>query len=170
MKNIDRKRPRALVFFCKARERPIARVARAAIRARRRRIAGMIPLIAAIRILTRSPIVHVAIAVGEVAHSPEKRGDVLWPTVLFIRDYPNLAYVIDLRLARPIQLTTRNSERPWLPSLLRWITMGLYPADDCVQSVSATLRAGGVPVPGRITTPVQLFTYLKERGHRVRAF
>lgn len=122
----------------------------------------------AVRVLGRSPWSHVAVADNQVVLNPALSGDQMYGLAWFLTEYPTLAWMVtipgasvDLRAhavipPRPIRA---------LPSILRWITGGLWPARNCLTVAVSVLRDAGIPVPRNVTTPGRLFDWLRQEGY-----
>lgn len=158
------------MFFASSEPYGTDRLVRVVTRAHKKRAARMLALMFLVRRLSRSTLTHVAVSVGQTTISPDKDGDRLWPTLQFIHDYPRLTCVVDVPLVRATSYTPRHKPRLWAPSLIRWATHGLTPADDCVQATIRILRSGGAMIPDRITTPAELLDHFIRKGYRVRTF
>lgn len=120
--------------------------------------------------LTRcgSPM-HCAVTINGVVLDPQINGDRFWPATAYILRYPGLTEVFRVPAPCSVNLDTVADLRPKniLPSLLRRLTFGLWPAPrDCVQTVRRVLSRAGIPTPN-LTTPRQLRDWLAaQRFHR----
>jgi len=113
---------------------------------------------------------HVCIGDGEVVLDSLDRGDRFWPQTVFEAKYPIARIAVDIDVEFDPQLEAvgcrRAPRNKWL-RLLRWVTFGMTPVDDCVSSVAKALRLAGVDVPRRVTTPGEIWDLLRPYG-RVR--
>ncbi len=115
--------------------------------------------------LSGSPLVHVAVSYRGAVLDPGLNGVRFIPEIIFAENHPFLTDIVTVPVGPGIDLDAFASTRrvPAWPTFIRWLTRGLTPAPrDCVSIVAAVLRSGGVAVPRRITTPAQLFRWLKD--------
>lgn len=116
---------------------------------------------------TGSNLLHVCIGFGGAVLDPSVAGQRFWGSTPFTLAYPGLKLAVVVRLKRPIDLEagldTHPRSRLWV--VLRWLTRGRWPCRDCVQEVARHLRAGGLDIPCRITTPEELLDALRKHPH-----
>lgn len=157
--------PFAVVFFAESRTRrvPVRRLAKALRRSGFRRMAVRSALI---RVCSRSVVCHTAIGVGPLVLEPRPSGCVLCPIEHYAIECPGLVRMVNVPLlatpcitawdGRPLGSTAR--------ALARWATRGRVRGNDCVSTVCAVLRCGGVFPPRRIVTPDALMRWLQANG------
>jgi hypothetical protein len=123
-------------------------------------------------LLTRSPISHTAIGFENQVLDPSIGGNLYWPLSAFVLGYKGLSWVFSVPVPLPPRLLdfveSPRRPKPILPTLIRWVSRGLFPTRDCVQVVCRCLRDAGLPVPNRMTTPAQLFDWLRGEGYEMR--
>lgn len=119
-----------------------------------------------IRILTGSKIVHVCIGNHRCVLDPNVRQENLWRRDDFERMYPRISHYMLVRCRHPVIVNaTRKGRLKLLPMVARFATQGVWPeTDDCVQVTCRVLRNAGVPVPLRMTTPIELFRWLAKEA------
>lgn len=119
--------------------------------------------------LTRSPLVHCAISDGEIVIDPSCDGEKMWGHALYAMRYPDLVWCIEVPVHANMELARWQDRRPKsaVPSLLRWLTRGLWPTKDCVQLVLSALRRGKIATPRRMVGPGDLFDWLRAEGHTI---
>ena len=115
--------------------------------------------------LTRSDMVHVAIGDSQIVLDPSLEGVLFHESTLFCMQYPWLGWCVVVPTDKPVDLARFEGIGPLhpLPSFLRWITLGLWPARDCVGITIEALRRAGVKVPNRIVTPGELWDFFRFR-------
>lgn len=123
-----------------------------------------------IRTATGCPLVHVAIGYGGTALNPTIAGDHLHLLTDFAHRHPRLVWCFEVPLRRPIVFTPDPRPRRIWPTVRRWLRGGRGHTRDCVQEVAKYLRQGGVKVPGRLTTPGDLFDFLRSEGYHLEDF
>jgi hypothetical protein len=118
------------------------------------------------RRLTRSEFGHVAIGIGDVVLNPTRDGDVLTSLDVYLGWVPKLRCWFFVPLRRPFPPREPDeTDRSYLPSLVRCLTGGRWPRTrDCVSVVAGILRDGGIPVPPRTCTPRGLHHWLLSQG------
>ena len=125
----------------------------------------------AIALISRSPIVHCAVASDGIVINPSFVGTDAHDVTDFVRHNESLVWSIKVPVPRhPDVLMWMETKRPHFRiarSCLRWASCGLYPSRDCVHIVSEILRSVGVMVPRRITTPAGLFDWLRSHGYEL---
>jgi len=123
-----------------------------------------------IRVLTCSPICHVAIGFDGVVLHPKFGGNEYWPLDVFVERFPTLCAVFRVPFTYAIDLSyyeygVNVPKRPW-PTVLRWLRQGSGEwTEDCLCIALACLQAGGVDVPYDIATPVGLYRWLAHQGY-----
>ena len=122
---------------------------------------------ALIRVCTRSPVCHVAIADDEVVLDPRLDGDLFRPLLPYVLHAPGLYALVRVRAPGPLALARHTPQGPrrLIPSLLCHLTRGRWPCRDCVAVVKAHLRAAGLSVPRHITTPAGLYRWATNHDH-----
>lgn len=120
----------------------------------------------AIRVATWWDVSHVCVSDGRTVLDPSPVGDRFIEERRFVFGYPGLRYGYEVRAQRPIRLHDHKPRPrpPFLVSVLRWLTLGLLPANDCVSVVCRHLRDAGVAIPATVTTPKALFVALHRFG------
>lgn len=146
---------------------------------RRLRIARRFPrktwwwaLGAAVRWQGSFPAAHVAVGCNGVVLDPHISGNRFWPLIAFTLAYPTLLGCYEVPTPRPPDLDRfppRGPKSPW-PTILRWLTRGRWPTEDCVAVAVDVLRHAGVDVPPRTYNPRQLAAWLQAQGYRYVAF
>jgi len=129
-----------------------------------------------IRVLTHSDIAHCTVGFGGASVlDPTFEGNVYWPLEMFLDRYPTLhsAFLVPFTHAIDLEFFgygVGQPKRHW-PTFYRWLRRGVAPwTEDCLCITLACLMAGGVDVPERIYTPVQLHDWLTDQGYpHVRA-
>ena len=150
--------------------RHISLASRIRICARFPRQARRAALASLIRFVTNSEVCHVAIGCNGVVLETGPRGTLFWPFWIYAMNRSLVGvFGIEVEKLPPIELVMLPPT-PVLPSLLRLLTFGLWPADDCVCVVSRLLRQAGVAVPPRIVTPKALVAWLKSQGFTYGSF
>lgn len=131
------------------------------------------------RIMTLSPLIHVAPAGSGVVADVSIMGTRFWSLLKFIKIYPSLdGYIhvpnrcVDGDITVPDY--DRYENRKYPPSALRatlkHITFGLYNrSEDCVTVTKDVLLQAGVEVPRRVTSPVGVKRWLIRRGYAYHA-
>lgn len=126
---------------------------------------------AVIRTMSRSPIVHCAVASDGIVINPSFRGVSAHDAVDFVRHTESLAWSVKIPVAEyPDVLMWREDGRPrfrLVRCALRWASCGLHPSKDCVHTTVEILRSTGVVVPRRITTPAALLDWLRGQGYEL---
>lgn len=144
--------PKVFIAFCKPWRRTD----------RRRRTAAMLT-----RALTRSDLTHVAVSDGEAVISPTFEGVRYYSHLNFFQHFPTIDSTIAVRVDRVADLGRYDDSKLSITrSLLKHLTAGLAPADDCVTIASSILRYGGVNVPRYITSPIALRRYLIKHNQK----
>lgn len=112
------------------------------------------------RVLTQSPIVHLAVGSGNYVLDPMPTGDVLRDHLRYVARFPTVTF--QLRVPTPHQVELVVDPRPYsgLSSLVRYVTCGLTPTRDCVQTAATTCRRAGLHVPWWVTTPTDIIDHL----------
>jgi len=114
-----------------------------------------------VRGLTGSPFSHVAIGDGLYVLSPMVIGDRFFPSTEY-RPASGVSVALVVPLDRPMRIDPPHykprSIRGVLSTIVRWMTGGLTPADNCVTVAVRLLRTGGAKLPNRITSPLELWS------------
>lgn len=125
----------------------------------------------AIRLISRSPIVHCAVASDGIVINPSFKGIVALDQTDFARRYPSLVWSIHVPVATLPDLIAwheyHNARFRIIRSAIRGATFGLVPSKDCVHTVIEILASVGVVVPRRITTPAAMFDWLRAQGYEL---
>ncbi len=126
-----------------------------------------------VSVATRSRLTHVALGVemGDDSAVLECRvwSDRFVAETAYVMHVENLdrVFVIDAPGSAGLQDYRRRwYPRPLLPTVLRWVTGGRTPANDCVTVTSRLLRKAGVDVPPRITSPHELRIWLDGQRYK----
>ena len=119
--------------------------------------------------ITRCEFIHVAVGSSDVVMTVSERGVHYWPFDPFVEYYPGVTWAVAVPSSRSPHIEQRLV-RPCrrLPMLLRWITRGMWPSNDCVTSTREVLRSVGVEAPRTVTTPGQMFDWLRSEGYEFR--
>lgn len=120
-----------------------------------------------IKRLTRSDVVHVAVGDHDVVINPTLVRNQVWPRLIYEEKAHGLHSVVVIHvehMAGLEQFEDGKKRGPW-PSLFRWLTFGLTPADNCVTVTLRTLRESAVPAPRRIVSAQQLLDWLRKEGY-----
>ena len=163
----------AFVFFCYRRERPPITASRFVQVLRRQPLVAWCSILAGWIMIANggSRIIHCAFgdsANGVVINPGLDDGNTLWALRAYAMVYPRIDGAITVHVQGHIDLERyplRKPRRAW-PTILRWLTMGLTPADNCVTLVADCLRQGGMTVPRRIQTPQALHDWLLQHGNK----
>ncbi len=121
--------------------------------------------------LSRSCYTHVMIGFADTVLDPSSKGCFFYDLESTIEFYPALGAVFRIPFTYPIDLNYfRHLEGKPLatwPTIRRWLQIEFGfnhgGTDDCICVVLACLRAGGLDVPMRIVSPVELFRWLRNR-------
>ena len=122
------------------------------------------------RTLSASDIAHCAIGVDGAVLDPGMTCDRYWPESAFVDRYPTLAAIVILEVNPLPDLDERPQQgprRPWR-TIIRWLSRGATPANDCVTVVVYHLARAGVVVPRYVTTPRALYRFLQGDRHARR--
>jgi hypothetical protein len=122
-----------------------------------------------IALLTRCEFIHVAVGSSEVVMTVSAAGARYYPFQVFVEYYPGVTWAVAVPSSKSPHIEPRLV-RPCsrLPMLLRWITCGFWPSHDCVTSTREVLRSVGVEAPRTVTTPGQMFDWLRSEGYEFR--
>lgn len=120
-----------------------------------------------IRFVTRFPSSHVAVGYAGATLDPTFAGNYFYPMDAYAIWYKGLIGIFEVPIAFPIDLERFpvGRHKQVIPTVIRWLTFGNWPTEDCVQVVAECLRQGGVRVPDRILSPRQLFMWLMKKGY-----
>lgn len=124
----------------------------------------------AVRCFTLSNVTHCSVAYDGLVIDPVVQGNLPYPVIPYSLEHPNLVGCFTVPVHAPIDLrdVPLFRRKPWLASVVRWLSLGLFPpegCDDCVCTVSDILRHGGVGVPRRIVSPRGLFRWLENHEY-----
>lgn len=115
-----------------------------------------------IELLTRSRVNHVAIGALGVVINPVPSGDTVWAQSVFEARYPGeLVWAVDVYTCLHSDTLVRYVRfwRDPIPSLLKYLTLGVVESQDCVSE--ATLLLGA---PSDIISPAGLARWLMDNG------
>lgn len=123
-----------------------------------------------IRRLGRSEFTHVAIGqcsswYDGVVFDVTIKGHALWPLLGYVQLRPVTdIYEFDTDRMIDFDRYMPGERKRALPTFLRWLTRGRWPARDCVTLTAECLRHAGVDVPVRMTTLRQLHDWITDQG------
>lgn len=125
-----------------------------------------------IRRLTQSDVVHVSFGDRDVVINPTHRRNQVWARTAYSNGAKGLHSVVHVKCEKTIDLARfeRSSPRRYWPSVLRWATFGVTPANNCVTETVSALREAGLRVPRRMVSASQLLDWLREEGHDFALF
>jgi len=120
-----------------------------------------------LRVITYTEYTHVAIGYRGAVLDPVFAGNRFWPLIGYVVGYPGLydAFEVPVSGDVPLEDYEGGGPKPVWPTLVRWLTAGVYQTDDCVCVVCGALRKAGVDVPSYIISPGQLHRWLELRRH-----
>ena len=125
-----------------------------------------------IRFLSGSKLSHVAVGDGRVVLECRRLGDRFHRHRPYVLKRPALIAGFTVPVCRKPDLDTYAIARKrsvW-PTILTWATRGRYPSTACVEQVKQILNDSGFYIPRRITTPVQMYRYLMDKGCKYEGF
>ena len=121
------------------------------------------------RFLTATPFAHCVVSHDGVVLDPSLKGNRFWPVIQYVLRHPGLTHGYRVPASADPKLDdfegVEYDAPPVVPTLLRWLTRGFWPANDCVATTTTCLRRAGVSVPTWIVTPRQLSDWLWHRGY-----
>lgn len=85
-----------------------------------------------------------------------------------LADHPVLAAVVIIPSCPvSVQQESIYAKVRVVPTILRFLTAGLFPSNDCVSHTTKMLQNGGVYIPWWVVTPDQLFQWLRSKGYTI---
>lgn len=117
----------------------------------------------AIELATGSELVHVAVACDGAVLDPGLVGDRLYAEAVYAL-ISHWTVKVDVTTPRRPDLDQGYDPRPRtiIPTIIRWASLGLVPARDCVSVCARHLRAAGLRIRNDVTSPHELALYLLE--------
>ena len=115
--------------------------------------------------LGRTRLAHVAVEHGGHVWNPLSCGDGFYDVWRYLAHYPGLQCVVWIPIdSYPLLSRLERRRRRIWPSIIRVMTGGRTPSDDCVYATVCLLRSHGIMVPKRTVTPDQLLHWLVSQG------
>lgn len=121
-----------------------------------------------IRTLSDSNVSHCAVAIGGVVYDPSLEGDRLWPLDAFLARFGTITEFFIVPGSSRVP-PSDSRRKPWLLSLLSWLSRGEVPADNCVTRCVAVMRKAGHD-PRGVVTPSDLRSWCITEGFRHERF
>lgn len=116
--------------------------------------------------LSRSEFVHCSVAVGDDAFDASLQRDLVWARSQLEDRMRGRAirFEFDPVEAGSFWFASGPCRKSAVATFANWMSLGLYPADNCVRRVRLVLRGFAVDMPRRVTTPAMVYDWARSQG------